>query len=251
VTRRRAATVRGRGYRWRQVRRIALGIHVQLYGWTCPGWGVPAHHSYDLTGDHALPLAAGGLSTPANVCSAARATAGRARPWSASSSCSDSGSSAGRGRAKTLDAMPVRDPTPVSARKIRSRREPMAPDPAAQAQPCGACGKPTEPSRGPRRRLCLACAGPAEYQRRWLARRPDYRDGYNVTRRVHHEPRACAGCALVFTPRRSDARYCCKRCGDQLRTYGPWTLEGATSHRATHPPGEVPGRIHQNAASKH
>jgi 5-methylcytosine-specific restriction endonuclease McrA len=67
MTRRRAATVRGRGYRWRQVRRIALGIHVQLYGWTCPGWGVPAHHSYDLTGDHALPLAAGGLSTPANV----------------------------------------------------------------------------------------------------------------------------------------------------------------------------------------
>lgn len=47
--------------------RAALEIHIRLYGWTCPGWGVPAHHSTDLTGDHDLALALGGLSAPGNV----------------------------------------------------------------------------------------------------------------------------------------------------------------------------------------
>ena len=58
-----------RGYTrsWRAIVRAAIEVHVRLYGWTCPGWGVPAHYSTDLTGDHDLALALGGLSTRGNV----------------------------------------------------------------------------------------------------------------------------------------------------------------------------------------
>lgn len=57
-----------RGYdrRWQRIVRAAIELHVRLYGWTCPGWGVPAHYSADLTGDHDLALALGGLSVPGN-----------------------------------------------------------------------------------------------------------------------------------------------------------------------------------------
>jgi HNH endonuclease len=58
-----------RGYtrRWQSVVRYAIEVHVRLFGWTCPGWGVPSHHSVDLTGDHELALSLGGLSSAANV----------------------------------------------------------------------------------------------------------------------------------------------------------------------------------------
>lgn len=58
-----------RGYdrSWRAIVRQAIEVHVRIHGWTCPGWGTPAHHSSDLTGDHELPLALGGRTTKANV----------------------------------------------------------------------------------------------------------------------------------------------------------------------------------------
>src|SRR5688572_13159558 len=36
-----------RGYTrgWQRIVRNAIEVHVRLYGWTCPGYGVPAHHS--------------------------------------------------------------------------------------------------------------------------------------------------------------------------------------------------------------
>jgi 5-methylcytosine-specific restriction endonuclease McrA len=52
---------------WRRLAREAIAAHVEAMGWTCPGWGVPAHESRDLTGDHEIPRVGGGLSTPANV----------------------------------------------------------------------------------------------------------------------------------------------------------------------------------------
>jgi 5-methylcytosine-specific restriction endonuclease McrA len=58
---------RGYGRRWQQIRKAAVETHVALYGWTCPGWGVSPHHTYDLTGDHSIPLSRGGLTTPGNT----------------------------------------------------------------------------------------------------------------------------------------------------------------------------------------
>jgi len=51
--------------------------------------------------------------------------------------------------------------------------------------------------------------------------RADNRDALNVARRVHHEPRACRGCGLEFTPRKASRVYCCSVCGQATRTYGP------------------------------
>lgn len=62
-----SACRRGYDRRWQAVVSAAVEVHVRIFGWTCPGWGVPAHHSTDLTGDHELALALGGLSTPGNV----------------------------------------------------------------------------------------------------------------------------------------------------------------------------------------
>lgn len=58
-----------RGYtrRWQAIAHEAIEAHVRVNGWTCPGWGVPAHPSRDLTADHELAVARGGLSTVANL----------------------------------------------------------------------------------------------------------------------------------------------------------------------------------------
>lgn len=47
---------------WRRIARAAVRAWVARYGWQCPGWGVPAHHSTDLTADHRAALATGGES---------------------------------------------------------------------------------------------------------------------------------------------------------------------------------------------
>ncbi|MEW2302564.1 HNH endonuclease [Streptomyces sp. NPDC006655] len=44
-----------------------LAEHRASHGDYCPGWGVPAHASQDLTVDHVVPLAAGGTHDRANL----------------------------------------------------------------------------------------------------------------------------------------------------------------------------------------
>lgn len=46
--------------RWRKLRRRVLTRHIATHGWWCPGWGVPAHPSRQLTIDHGDPLVFGG-----------------------------------------------------------------------------------------------------------------------------------------------------------------------------------------------
>lgn len=67
MTRRRAASPVGRGHAWRMLRDEAIAAHLRRFGWWCPGWGRPAHGADDLTLDHELPIARGGLSTRANL----------------------------------------------------------------------------------------------------------------------------------------------------------------------------------------
>lgn len=40
---------------WRKRRKSEIAAHVARHGWSCPGFGVPAHGSLDLTLDHVLP----------------------------------------------------------------------------------------------------------------------------------------------------------------------------------------------------
>lgn len=44
-------------------RATAVGAWRQQWGDICPGWGIPAHPSQDLTADHIHPYAAGGPET--------------------------------------------------------------------------------------------------------------------------------------------------------------------------------------------
>ncbi|SKF61371.1 Uncharacterised protein [Mycobacteroides abscessus subsp. abscessus] len=44
----------------RKRRARAVAEHVARLGWVCPGYGVPAHESRDLTADHVLAVANGG-----------------------------------------------------------------------------------------------------------------------------------------------------------------------------------------------
>ena len=44
----------------RERRAAAVRTHVAEHGHWCPGWGVAAHESDDLTADHVDPVAAGG-----------------------------------------------------------------------------------------------------------------------------------------------------------------------------------------------
>ena len=44
-----------------KARRQALIVAwVGTHGWVCPGYGVPAHESHDLTADHIAPIGRGG-----------------------------------------------------------------------------------------------------------------------------------------------------------------------------------------------
>lgn len=45
-------------YRVRRAR--AIRDHISLFGYWCPGYGVPGHPSNDLTTDHPIALAKGG-----------------------------------------------------------------------------------------------------------------------------------------------------------------------------------------------
>lgn len=47
---------------WTEInrRRAAVRAWVDEHGWVCPGYGVPAHESHDLTADHVTPVARGG-----------------------------------------------------------------------------------------------------------------------------------------------------------------------------------------------
>ena len=48
-------------------RKAADDAHVETHGYWCPGWGVPAHESTDLTADHVTAVANGGGSGPLAV----------------------------------------------------------------------------------------------------------------------------------------------------------------------------------------
>ncbi|MBM9504530.1 HNH endonuclease [Actinacidiphila acididurans] len=65
--RRGSATHRGYGYRYRVTAAAKVSAHRQVYGDWCPGYGVPAHRSADLTADHITPKSAGGADTPENL----------------------------------------------------------------------------------------------------------------------------------------------------------------------------------------
>lgn len=60
--RRGTAAQRGLGASWQRLRGIAVDRHVRQFGWMCPGYGVEAHPSRDLTGDHVLARAHGGVA---------------------------------------------------------------------------------------------------------------------------------------------------------------------------------------------
>lgn len=62
-----SATARGYDYRWQRLMAEVKEEHVRLHGWTCPGWQRPPHPAADLTGDHRVPLSAGGKSVRENV----------------------------------------------------------------------------------------------------------------------------------------------------------------------------------------
>jgi hypothetical protein len=57
-----------------------VAAHIELYGMNCPGWNRPPHASMDLTADHPVPVAAGGLPTGqayAVLCRACNASRGK------------------------------------------------------------------------------------------------------------------------------------------------------------------------------
>ncbi|MGW3024790.1 HNH endonuclease [Streptomyces sp. NPDC001221] len=62
-----SASQRGYDSSYRRVRAKVLAEHRARYGDWCPGWGVPAHVSADLTVDHVTPLAAGGANSRSNM----------------------------------------------------------------------------------------------------------------------------------------------------------------------------------------
>ena len=42
------------GGAWPELSRRTIEAHVARHGWWCPGWGVEAHESHDLTCDHVV-----------------------------------------------------------------------------------------------------------------------------------------------------------------------------------------------------
>lgn len=67
MARRRLTTRRNYGRGWARLSRDAIAAHVAVFGWTCPGWGVATHAARDLTADHIVPVALGGVSAPGNL----------------------------------------------------------------------------------------------------------------------------------------------------------------------------------------
>jgi 5-methylcytosine-specific restriction protein A len=65
-------------YKERKRRKAAVEEHIAAHGYWCPGWGVPAHPSEDLTADHVIPQRYGGvggeLRTLCRSCNSRRST---------------------------------------------------------------------------------------------------------------------------------------------------------------------------------
>lgn len=75
-----SAAARGYGRSWREAAADAVRTHVELYGWTCPGFNRQAHASTDLTADHVDPLALGGTGDViAVMCRSCNASKGAGR----------------------------------------------------------------------------------------------------------------------------------------------------------------------------
>ncbi|MFK0282572.1 HNH endonuclease [Streptomyces sp. NPDC090499] len=62
-----SASQRGYDITYRRVRAQVLKGWRSQHGEWCPGWGVPAHGSADLTVDHIIPLAKGGTHHRENL----------------------------------------------------------------------------------------------------------------------------------------------------------------------------------------
>jgi hypothetical protein len=115
-------------------------------------------------------------------------------------------------------------------------------------RPCTRCGATLPLSEFPvNRRMrdghsswCRSCAVAAT--REWRA---SIRTEYNSRRHVHHEPRACVGCGLVYVPRRTDAHFCCLSCRVYHRQPDdPTAATWAAAHRNGH---ESPRAIQNDA----
>ena len=59
--------VRPYTYAEKERRAASVRAHVAEFGWVCPGYGVPAHPSTDLTADHPVAVAAGGSEAQVHV----------------------------------------------------------------------------------------------------------------------------------------------------------------------------------------
>ncbi|WP_184945352.1 HNH endonuclease [Kitasatospora kifunensis] len=77
--RRGSATARGYGSKWRTVARALLARHREVYGDWCKGYRIASHASSDLTVDHIIPKANGGLDDRENLQVLCRSCNGRKR----------------------------------------------------------------------------------------------------------------------------------------------------------------------------
>lgn len=106
-------------------------------------------------------------------------------------------------------------------------------------RPCTRCGRtlpvagfpPAARKADGRSSWCRDCQNAAT--RRWRAANAEV---INAPRRVHHEPRACAGCGYRFAPRRVDAAFCCRGCRDAFRPGTP-SESWIRAHRELHAAG--------------
>lgn len=62
-----SSTQRGYGSAWRRMARALVTEYRATVGDHCPGYGVAAHASADLTADHIIPKAVGGTDEVANL----------------------------------------------------------------------------------------------------------------------------------------------------------------------------------------